>query len=81
MLFDDSRLFEGFIGSVLFDILDRLGRDLHNEGLVEFRNVDTLFLKVRETSSFSGRVELGRTGSVTVTSANLRPLVGNRTCS
>lgn len=45
--------------------------DFDSDELFEFRDVNTAFLEVGVTASFSGRVKLRCAGSVAVTTANL----------
>lgn len=72
VLFNQSCFFERFEGTVLFDVFDGLGRDLHNKSLVQLWNIDSFLLKIRKSSSFSSRVKLSRTSAVAVATTYLR---------
>jgi len=64
--------FESFIGAVFVDGLDSVGRKCNRYLFVEFRNEESLLLQINLAALLASRVELRRTRTVTVASADLR---------
>ncbi len=71
--------FERGVGAVLLDGFETLRRDVHDDGLIEFGDVDAALLKVRLAADLAGWIKLRRAGAIGVPPANLRTLPGNFT--
>lgn len=63
------------VSTTLIDGLDSAGGEGKSEGLLEFWHIDTLLLEVWIGTLLAGRVELGSTGPVGVTSFHLGTLI------
>ena len=70
ILFDQTSLLKSGIGAVLVDGAEATGGDIQTEGLLEFGNVDTLFLKIWVTTNLATRVELRGASAVRVSSSD-----------
>ncbi len=71
--------FESDKSAVLLDGLEPFYRDIHNNSLVQFADVNAAPLEIRFPADLAGRVELRRAGTVRVPPADLRALTGNLT--
>ncbi len=68
---NDARFLQNCVGTVFVDSLDGSSREYKVEGLFEFRNVNTLLLKIGVFSNHAGWVKLGSTSTVGVASTHL----------
>lgn len=79
LVLDDSCLLEGGVGTVFLDVTEALYRDVDQEGLSEFSDVNTALLEVSLATYLAGWVELRCTGTVRIPPANLRALASDFT--
>lgn len=77
---DNSGFFESSVGSAFVDRLNAFGREIKADGLVQFRDEDSLFLHIWALLSFTCWVELGSTNTVRIASGRVHAFIGNWTC-
>ena len=66
---------------MLLDSFEALHRDVDDNGLAEFRDVDAALLEIGLAADLAGRVKLRRTGAIRIAPADLRAFAGDVTCS
>ena len=71
-LINNPRFLKGGKGTILFDGLQPLDRDIHDDGLVEFGHEDTTLLEIGLAADLARGVELRCASAVRVPPANLR---------
>jgi len=67
------RLLQRLVSAVLLDGLQGAGGDGEDHGLLQFRDVDALFLQVGVAAHRAGRIELGGAGAVGISAAHTGP--------
>ena len=73
---NNLRFFECCKCAVFLDCFKPLHRDIEDDGLADFCDIDTAFLDIRLSADLAGRVELGRAGTIRIPPADLRALSG-----
>ena len=69
--------FESDKSAIFLDNLESFHRDIHDDGLPKFVDVDATPLEIRLAADLTGRVELRRAGAIGISPADLRALTGN----
>jgi len=78
---NSTYLFQSSERTVLLDSLQTFHGDVDYDGLPEFSDVNAALLEVGLAAYLPSRIELGRTSTVGVPSANLRALPSDFTSS
>lgn len=75
-LLNNACLLEGFVGTVLGDGLEALGRDGKGEGFIEFRHENAFLLEIGVFAALAARGKFGSANTVGVATAHNRTFPG-----